>query len=175
MTPSCRIFAIIVAGGRGLRMKADRPKQFLELNGEPILTRTIRVFTQSGIVDEVVLVLPSDEMDYCSEHVLTPFGLDPEVHLVNGGVLRQDSVKNGLEFIRTQFDSPGNDVVMIHDGVRPLVTDRILERGIEAVQETGAAIPAIPVAETVKRSSRDQCVLETIDRQSLYLAQTPQV
>lgn len=192
------IYAVIVAGGKGSRMNAGLPKQFLPLKGVPVLTRTLQVFDRHTAVDHTVLVVAQNDMPYCMDYVLKPFGLSDRVHLVAGGPQRADSVLNGLRFIKTRWESAESEntvqsgrpeqcesIVMIHDGVRPLVPSGLLDRGIDTVQKTGAAIPVVSIADTVKKrivendpavkGGTDRVEIETVDRSGLFLAQTPQV
>jgi 2-C-methyl-D-erythritol 4-phosphate cytidylyltransferase / 2-C-methyl-D-erythritol 2,4-cyclodiphosphate synthase len=162
-----RVTAIIAAGGRGSRFGADRPKQFLELQGQSILERSVRAFLTHVQVDEVVVALPAELMDP------PPHYLD-KAHVVKGGERRQDSVANAF-----RASNPSSDVIVIHDAARPFVSADLISRTIAAASEFGAALAAIGARDTVKRvrlteASRSLHVVETIARETVYLAQTPQ-
>lgn len=178
------VAAVIVAGGRGTRFAAPEPKQFLALAGKPVLTHTVRAFLGHGAVEKVVLVLP--EADIERDLGLAP----PEAATllrVEGGETRQASVRAGLEALAAEgwADRP-QALVLVHDGARPLVSPALIDRLIEALDpwESGGrtgealgplgALPACPVHETVKRADTTGLVLETVPREGLYLAQTPQ-
>jgi 2-C-methyl-D-erythritol 4-phosphate cytidylyltransferase len=158
--------AILVAGGRGERMGSDRPKAFLDLAGQPLLLRAARVFEAAPSVEAVVAVVPEDDLE-------TARGILASVRKVTavtaGGSRRQDSVLEGLKLVRGGFDG----VVLVHDAARPLVDVPLIEAVTRAAAEAGAALPVLAVVDTVKRV-RDGCVVETLDREELAAAQTPQ-
>lgn len=163
------VTALVVSGGQGSRMGADRPKQFLELSGVPILVRTIRVFEALEMVDQIVVVLPEEHLDYLEKggHAFVK-----PVHVVASGTERQSSVKRGLD---KAMALDGEGFVMIHDAVRPLVSRRVLIEGLEHAKTHGAAACGVPPKDTVKRRSRQGFSLETLPRDALILVQTPQV
>ncbi|MCK5839925.1 MAG: 2-C-methyl-D-erythritol 4-phosphate cytidylyltransferase [Bacteroidales bacterium] len=159
-------FALIVAGGIGIRMKADIPKQFLLLAGEPILMHTIRAFFQATLDIIAVVVLPSNQSDHwrklCEEYSFT------YPHKVTrGGKTRFQSVKNGLAMIS------GEGLIAVHDGIRPLVDSQIIINVFEVAEKQGNAIPAIGVTESVRITSNH--TNRAADRKQFRLVQTPQV
>jgi 2-C-methyl-D-erythritol 4-phosphate cytidylyltransferase len=157
--------AILVAAGRGERMGSARPKAFLALAGEPLLLRAARAFAASG-TDAVVAVVPSAEVD-ASRRLLAP--LDARCQVVAGGERRQDSVREGLRQAPAGFDG----VVLVHDAARPLVEPALIDAVAAAAREHGAAIPVLALCDTIKRVEHGR-VVETLDRASLFAAQTPQ-
>ncbi len=157
--------AIILAAGRGTRLGSETPKQFLSLGSEPLICRTVRVFQNSPIIDEIVLVTNASYLSFCRE-VLDGFSKVSKV--VEGGAERYDSVMAGLSAC------PNADFVYIHDGARPFVTDRILENLSEALRECPAAIAGIPAKDTVKLVNAEGTVTATPPRASCRLVQTPQ-
>jgi len=159
---------IIVAAGQGVRMGADVPKQFLELGGKPVLAHTLMVFDHSSEVEHIVLCLPDSEIDFCRSDILTSLGLKTPISLVAGGQRRQDSVYNALKTLE------GDHIVLIHDGVRPFVTQDIIKACIEGAVQWGACIPTIAVTDTLKRVDADGCIQQTVSRKGLHMAQTPQ-
>ncbi len=161
------VSAIITAGGRGVRIGGDVPKQFLELSGKPILEHTLENFQATGLVDEVLLVVPADSVSQVEKDYARFNGWLTRV--VAGGKERQDSVGNGLNSL-----GPSADIVLVHDGVRPFVTHEMLQKSIATAHEHGGAICAIPVSDTLKRADANGVVSETIDRQGLWRMQTPQ-
>ncbi len=162
-----RVCAIIASAGSGRRMGSAEKKQYILLRGRPIISYTLDVFEASPRVDGVVLVVPPGEVEICRGIVET-FGFKKVEAIVEGGKERQDSVRKGLEMVE------GYGLVLIHDGVRPFVELRMIEEVIEAASKWGAAITGIPVRDTVKRVTQEGMVEETIDREGLWLVQTPQ-
>ncbi len=164
------VSAIIVAGGSGRRMGGDLKKQYLTLSGVPILTRTLKVFDGCDGISAIFLVVPESDFSYCRKTVLGGGAFNKEIVLVPGGAERQESVRNGL-------DAAGDaeELVLIHDGVRPFVAPSDVERCIGGAEKTGACIMALPTVDTVKRVDARGGVGETLDRKEIWLAQTPQV
>lgn len=165
---SARVVTIIPAAGQGRRMGTEVPKQYLELAGRPVLWHTLRCFADSPLVDEIVLVLRPEDIDYCRRHILQDSGMEKVCQLVPGGAERADSVLAGL-----QATAETDDIILVHDAVRPFASEAMLLRLVEAVQESGAAIAAMPVVETVKKIANDH-IVETPERAALWNAQTPQ-
>jgi 2-C-methyl-D-erythritol 4-phosphate cytidylyltransferase len=158
--------AIVVAAGRGERMGAERPKAFLELAGEPLLLRAARAFERASCVIGLVAVVPRAELDR-ARTLLQPLAKLRDV--VAGGERRQDSVAAGLAALPDGFQG----VVLIHDAARPLVEVELIEAVTQQAMATGAALPVLPLVDTVKRV-RGGRVVETLDRSELGGAQTPQ-
>lgn len=161
--------AIIVAGGSGQRMSPDRPKQYLSLAGIPILARTLITFDRTPSVGSIIVVVPHGDTDYVTGRIVNRYHIDKVRHIQTGGDKRQDSVRNGLMMI-----GEGEDIVLIHDGVRPLVTQGLIERSIQEAARSGAVIPVVPPSDTVKVIDETGCIKSTPDRNRLRLVQTPQ-
>ena len=159
--------AVIVAAGAGTRM-AGADKLFTEVAGRPVLAHAIAAFEDCPAIDRIVLVLSERNLERGRE-LVKRHAFTKVTAVVTGGERRQDSVRLGLESLGKC------DYVAVHDGARPLVTPNVIERGIEAARETGAAVPAVPVADTVKEAGTDGIVLRTLDRSRLRAIQTPQV
>jgi 2-C-methyl-D-erythritol 4-phosphate cytidylyltransferase len=160
--------AIIAAAGAGTRMASDRPKQFLQLAGTPVIIHTLKVFEQCESINEVILVLPAAESaGFLS--LAAKFGLRKMARVVPGGVTRADSVKRGLMAIRAATAG----IVAVHDGVRPFVTAEEIDAVVAAAHTDGAAILVAPVTDTIKQIS-DQRVVQSLDRAGLRRALTPQ-
>jgi 2-C-methyl-D-erythritol 4-phosphate cytidylyltransferase len=158
--------ALVTAGGIGKRMGGNVPKQYLDLDGVPILARTIAIFVAHPLISVVVITVPPGDEEFCRQTVLNTIDADIPLEFVAGGITRQQSVFNGLQHLAD------TDVVAIHDGVRPLVTRDVITRTITAAQACGAALAAVRIKETVKRKTHLR--LETIPRSDLWLAHTPQ-
>lgn len=158
-------YVIIVAGGKGLRMGAPLPKQFLPIGGKPVLMRTIERFRAYSNDISIILVLPKDQQDFwrqlCAEH-----NFQIKVLCANGGSTRWESVGNGLKLIPD--DAQG--AVGVHDGVRPFPSIEVIQRCYDTAKRTGSAIPVTPVVETLRRTDGT-----TVPRSDYRLVQTPQV
>jgi 2-C-methyl-D-erythritol 4-phosphate cytidylyltransferase/2-C-methyl-D-erythritol 2,4-cyclodiphosphate synthase len=166
MTNSVRTAAILVAAGRGLRAGAGGPKQYRSIGGKTVIYRAMEPFSRHPDVAAVQPVLHADDMTMFNAAVS---GL-PHEPPANGGATRQDSVRAGLEALAGQRP----DVVLIHDAARPFVSAGLIARAIDAAARSGAAIPVIPVADTIKLTDRDGNVEATPERARLRIAQTPQ-
>lgn len=167
------VIAVIFAGGVGSRMRSkDIPKQFLVIHGEPILVRTVRHFQEHPRVDSIVVVSNVDWIDYCRD-LLTKYGMDKVFAVVPGGSTGQESIYHGL--CEAERVAAGRKtVVLVHDGVRPLINADIITRNIEAVEETGSAITCVPAKETVLVCGESGTIESIPDRSALELARAPQ-
>jgi 2-C-methyl-D-erythritol 4-phosphate cytidylyltransferase len=165
-----KVTALIPAAGMGKRMGAGFNKQYLLLSGVPIVARTVSVFEDADFVDEIYLVSPEREIPYCRETVVAASGFRKVRGVIAGGAERQHSVINGLRGI---VDPHPDDVILIHDGVRPFVTLPILRAAVETARTCDGALVAVPVKDTVKEVV-DAIVQGTPLRERLWLAQTPQ-
>jgi len=163
-----KVGAIIAAAGFGRRMKSDRPKQLLALNGTPIIIHTIRKFDLSPVVDYVIVTATRESVEEVRELVRSA-GFKKSITVVEGGERRQDSVLAGLQHLQR-----GTDVVAVHDGVRPFVSAEDIENVVRQAERTGAAILGVPIVDTVKHVEKD-FIQSTLTREHLVLAQTPQV
>lgn len=159
-------YAVIVAGGQGVRMGADRPKQFLEIGGKPILRHTIERFQAFDPKVEVILVLPAAQKDWWRDYCRQS-GFLERYTLASGGITRFHSVQNALRYVKEE------GVVAVHDGVRPLVSRSLLERMFAAAEEYKAVIPALPVVESMRRVDGESS--EPVSRDGMVLVQTPQL
>ncbi len=169
---SMQVAAIIAAGGRGVRLGADRPKQFLELGGRSILDLSIDALIASDRIHEIVVAVPPDHLDATA--AAWAGGAGKPLTFVAGGARRQDSVSHA--FAAT---SAGASIIVIHDAARPFVTADVIARTIDAAVAHGAAIAAMPVRDTVKRAGASagdgsRSITATIPRDAIFLAQTPQ-
>src|SRR5437764_1441323 len=160
--------AIIAAAGAGTRMASDRPKQFLQLAGKPVIFHALQPFEECESINEMIVVLPAAaSAGFLS--LVGKYGLRKVSRVVPGGATRADSVKRGLMTIR----STTAEIVAVHDGVRPFVTVDEIEKTVEAARLHGAAILVAPVTDTIKQVS-DDSVVKTLDRAGLRRALTPQ-
>jgi len=159
-------YVIIVAGGKGLRMGTDIPKQFLPIGGKPVLMRTLERFREYSQALQIILVLPKDQQDYWKE-LCKEYNFNVEYLLADGGQTRFHSVQHGLAFIPD--DAEG--VVGVHDGVRPFPSIDVIKRCYETARETKAVVPVVPVVETIRKIG---ITSHTVPRNDYRLVQTPQ-
>ena len=162
--------AVIPAGGAGKRLKSHIAKQYLLLDSLPVLVHTLKVFQKSKEIDEIILALPPEDLVYIRQELAEKYGLTKVINAVAGGNERQDSVKNCLSAIKGECD-----FVVIHDAVRPFVTEELIERVVETAKATGAAVAGVKTKDTIKEINEDKIVAATVPRNNLWLAQTPQV
>ena len=164
------ISAIILAGGKGKRMNSKVSKQFIEIKDKPVIYYNIKKFNENKNIDNIVVVLPKDEVDYFKENVLKKYTLKVD-KIVIGGAERQDSVYNGLK----SLEQDSVDIVLIHDGARPFISDRIIEEGINYAAVYGASSPGVMPKDTIKIKSEEGFSINTPKRETLMAIQTPQV
>jgi len=162
------ISALLVAAGKGTRMGPNVDKLFLELDGSPVVAHTWRRLEQAADVDEIVVVMRNGLQDAFAE-IAGNFQLKKPFRLVVGGAERQDSVWNGLGAL-----SPDAEVVAIQDAARPCTSLALIAATIEAARQTGAAVAAQPVTDTIKESADGKRIDRTLDRSRLWAVQTPQ-
>jgi 2-C-methyl-D-erythritol 4-phosphate cytidylyltransferase len=149
-------------------MSGGGRKQFVKVGGKPIFAYTLEIFEQSNAVDHIIMVVPRDSVDFAREEVVEEFGFKKVHDVVYGGETRQESVYNGLKALKNK-----TGWVLIHDAVRPLVTETLIKRVLDAAHKGGAAITGVPARDTVKQVESGQ-IVGTLDRRLLWLAQTPQ-
>jgi 2-C-methyl-D-erythritol 4-phosphate cytidylyltransferase len=164
-----KIHAVIVAAGKGIRMSDAVRKQYIALDGIPILTRTLIIFNRCDLIDRIIVAVPKEDIDFCRNEIIPPAHMEKEVSLVIGGAHRQDSVYNSLNTIETD-----DGIVLIHDAVRPFVKREHLVDCIKEARKHGACILGIPTFDTVKHVNAKSEIIETWKRDILWLAQTPQ-
>ena len=160
--------AIIPAAGKGIRIGGAIPKQFVALGGLPLVVHTLIAFERTKSVAEVILVVPRQE-ESRARALIEEYHIKKVDKIVVGGKTRQESVYAGL-----LATTPEVELVVVHDGARPLVSEEIIQRTLSRAKELGGAIAAVPVLDTLKESTLDACIKRTWDRQGFWLAQTPQ-
>ncbi|MBI5593922.1 MAG: 2-C-methyl-D-erythritol 4-phosphate cytidylyltransferase [Deltaproteobacteria bacterium] len=163
------VSAIIVAGGKGIRMGSATRKQYMLLAGKPIVCHTLAVFDACPCIEEMYLVVPPDDLDTCSEKWISSLTLHKKIHLVAGGIERQDSVFQGIQAISGQQC----EVVVIHDAVRPFVSSPMIEACVGEARISGACIVGMPAMDTAKLVNSGR-IERTLDRNTIWMAQTPQ-
>ena len=145
------------------------PKQFLALGGEPLVVHSLRVLQASPVIDQIILAVPQADLDYCLNDLAVRFGFSKITKVVAGGKERQDSVRHALEHV-----SEETEIVVVHDAVRPFLTQQMVADVVESARRVGGAIVALPMRDTVKQVGAEHRIERTVDRQPLWLAQTPQ-
>lgn len=164
------ISAIILAGGKGKRMRSAISKQFIDIKGKPIIYYTLKKFSENKKIDNIIVVLPEDEVKYFKENILKKYELRIN-KIVIGGKERQDSVYNALKSLKNS----STDIVLIHDGARPFISERIINEGIKFAEIYGAAAPGVMPKDTIKVKNEKNFSVDTPNRANLVSIQTPQV
>ena len=159
---------VIVAAGTGSRMNMGINKQFIKLEGKEIIAYTIEKFYNNSNIEDIVVVVKEDESEFFKKEILDKYNFK-NVKIAYGGKERQDSVYNGLKLLDEKCD-----VVLIHDGARPLVSDKIIDKSIEEAKEHKAIVVGVPVKDTIKVIDNDKNIVDTPNRSVLWAVQTPQ-
>ncbi|MDE7311418.1 MAG: 2-C-methyl-D-erythritol 4-phosphate cytidylyltransferase [Eubacterium sp.] len=159
--------ALVLAAGKGTRMNSSVSKQFMELDGFPLVYYALRAFEQS-MVDDIILVTGQQEIEYCRREIVEKYQFQKVRCVTAGGSTRYLSVYNGLCAIQD------TDIVLVHDGARPFVTDEIIERTVQAAVHYGSGVAAVRAKDTVKLVNEEQFAVQTPSRDSVWLMQTPQ-
>ncbi len=164
--------AIVFAGGTGQRMNTtSRPKQFLELHGKPIIIYTLEHFQNHPFIDGIVVVCLEKWIPYCKE-LISKYQIDKVSCVIAGGINGQESIYNGLKAASGLYYD--DSIVLIHDGVRPLINDKIITDAINCVKQNGSAITVSPATETIVFKNEDGYVGNIFDRSSCEMAKAPQ-
>ncbi len=159
--------AIVLSAGSGKRMKADVPKQYIPINGKPIIYYSLKAFEESD-VSEIVLVTGESDISYCKKEIVQKYGFKKVKAVVPGGKERYHSVSEGLKALQNV------DYVLIHDGARPLVSKEIIKRSMQMVVTEDACVAAMPVKDTIKECDEYKYATHTPERSRLWMVQTPQ-
>lgn len=162
-----KVTAIVLAAGRGTRMESNIQKQYMLLNGKPLIYYSLQAF-QKSVVDNVILVTGTGEEEYCQREIVEAYGFSKVTQIVTGGKERYHSVFEGLKAAKE------SDYVLIHDGARPCVTFEIIRKAIDEVKKSKACVIGMPVKDTIKVSDEAEYATATPDRSKLWLIQTPQ-
>ena len=162
-----KVTAIVLAAGQGTRMGGKTAKQYLLLDGRPVLYYAL-LKKKKSMVDEIILVAGEKDLPFCRTEIVEKYGFSKVTRIVAGGKERYHSVYQGLKA------AGGADYVLIHDGARPFVSDDIISRTIEAVKKEKACVVAMPVKDTIKIANEDHYAIETPNRSKVWMIQTPQ-
>ncbi|MDO8885979.1 2-C-methyl-D-erythritol 4-phosphate cytidylyltransferase [Candidatus Oleimmundimicrobium sp.] len=161
--------AIVVAAGKSSRMKMGRSKQYLLLLGKPVLTHTLSVFEDCSAIDRVILLVNSNDVEFCQKEIVEKHGFKKVLKVAEGGEKRQDSVYNGLCLL-----PPTAEITLVHDGARPFVTSEILIKAISSLEGWHGVVVGVPAKDTIKVVDNDK-ISKTLLRKNIWCAQTPQV
>lgn len=164
-----KVFAIITAAGMGKRLKGQVMKQFRLVAGKPVVARTLDVFDNVKMIDGIILTVPEGRENYCRNNIIRKYGYKKSIEVVPGGARRQASVFNALKRIPESCS-----IVVIHDGVRPFITGKIIEDSIRQAEKYGASMAAVPLNDTIKKVNGRGIVQKTLNRENVWLTQTPQ-
>ena len=170
------IFGVIVAGGVGMRLGADRPKQFLDLNGKPIIMHTLHAFLECKELEHIYMGVHPEWMEHMGELVVQYVDKDEQVrvHLVPGGAERNETIMNVIDQIEMDFGTDEPHYIITQDGVRPFVSQRLIKEHVEAVMAYDAVNTAIPAVDTIMVSYDGETISDIPERKYLYQSQTPQ-
>lgn len=165
-----RVFTAVPAAGSAIRMGLGYSKAYADVAGKPLLTRTVLSLLASPFIDQLTVAVRHDEVALASSEIVRKPGLQDRVEVIGGGEERQQTVDKLLSAA-----PPERDLILVHDGARPLVSEKLIQEVLEAAAKWGAAIAAIPITDTIKESTDGgETVSGTVDRAKLYRAQTPQ-
>lgn len=163
-----RTAAVVLAAGSGKRMGSSTKKQYMLIDGKPVIYYALKTF-QDSFIDEIVLVVSQEDMDYCRKEIVEKYGFTKVSHVTEGGRERYHSVAKGLHSIADC------DYVFIHDGARPVITQKILDRAFEDVKKYHACVVGMPVKDTIKIADEEGNIAKTPRRDLVWMVQTPQV
>ncbi len=168
------IYGLIVAGGFGRRMGSDIPKQFLKVRHKAIISYTVSVFLEHPKMDKVLILVPEDWIEYTKDLFMQDFGEQEKIVVVAGGELRNDTIMNGIKYIKENLPFDDETIIVSHDAVRPFVTAEIIDRNIEALAEYTACDTVVAATDTIVESTNHEYITDVPNRANLYQGQTPQ-
>lgn len=162
---------LVLAGGSGVRVGSDVPKQFIDIYGKPLIIYTLEAFNRNSDIDYIAVICKKDYEDILSK-LIEKYSLNKVKWIVEGGCTRQSSVENGLRNLQDFCNE--EDIILIHDGARPLISDKIINENIEKAKEYGAVNTVIPCTDTIVKSSKGDSIESVPSRAELFQCQTPQ-
>lgn len=169
------IFGIILAGGKGSRMgNAERPKQFLEIGGRPIIIHTVEKFVVNNAFDKIIVLCPKAWIEHTRDLIRKHIPMNERVVVIEGGASRNETLMNAIRYIEENHCLDEDTIIVTHDSVRPFVTRRMIDENIEAAQKYGACDTVIPASDTIVESRNHEVINQIPDRAYLYQGQTPQ-
>ena len=169
------IFGIILAGGKGSRMgNAERPKQFLEIGGRPIIIHTVEKFVVNNAFEKIIVLCPKAWIEHTRDLIRKHIPMNERVVVIEGGASRNETLMNAIRYIEENHCLDEDTIIVTHDSVRPFVTRRMIDENIEAAQKYGACDTVIPASDTIVESRNHEVINQIPDRAYLYQGQTPQ-
>lgn len=169
------IFGVVLAGGIGSRMgNVEKPKQFMEVGGKPIIIHTIEKFVVNPQFERIIVLSPRQWMNYTKDVIRKHIRFSDKIDVIEGGVTRNDTIMNSIAHIEARYGLDDETVIVTHDSVRPFVTHRILEDNIRFAKEMGACDTVIPATDTIVESMNNTFITNIPDRSKMYQGQTPQ-
>lgn len=169
-------YGVVVAGGVGTRMGADKPKQFLNIGNKPIIVHTVEKFVLYNGLEKVIVLTPKDWIEYTRDILQKNLGdaFMKKVAVIEGGATRNETIMNSISYIEKEFGLDDDTVIITHDAVRPFVTHRIIKDNIEAVLKYGATDTVVPATDTIVEALDGDIISSIPDRSKMYQGQTPQ-
>lgn len=169
------IYGIILAGGKGTRMgNVERPKQFMEVGGKPIIVHTIEKFAIHTEFDKIIILSPKPWISHTRDLIKKYIPMSDRLEVIAGGSTRNETIMNGISYIEENFGLDDETIIVTHDSVRPFVTHRMIEENIRFAAECGACDTVIPATDTIVESKGHEYISSIPDRATMYLGQTPQ-
>lgn len=169
------VYGVVLAGGQGTRMgNVEKPKQFMEVGGKPIIIHTLEKFVIHPQFERVIVLSPKQWMKYTQDIIKKYVSLSDKIDVIEGGATRNDTIMNSIRHIEENYGLDEDTIIVTHDSVRPFVTHRILEENILSAKKYGACDTVIPATDTIVESLDNQCVTNIPDRSKMYQGQTPQ-
>lgn len=166
--------AIILSAGKGSRLKSNIPKQYIEVNNKPLIYYTIETFEKSVNIDEILIVSDKEHIDFFKNEFIPKYNFKKIKEVISGGKERSFSVKNALDTLILK-ENTKDDIILIHDGARPFISEDIISSGIKEAKIFGAVVVGVKVKDTIKVVENKNIILDTPNRESLWIAQTPQI
>ena len=167
-------YGLILAGGIGRRMGAEIPKQYLRIRGKAIISYTVAAFLASDKLEKVIVLVPEDWVEYTQGVFDADFGEEDQLLVIEGGELRNDTIMNGIKYIKENYDFDEDTVVVTHDAVRPFVTQKIIDDNVAAMANYTACDTVVPATDTIVESTGHEVISAIPNRANLYQGQTPQ-
>lgn len=169
-------YGIVVAGGIGARMGAEKPKQFLTIGNKPIIVHTVEKFVLCNELEKVIVLTPEDWIEYTRDLLKKHLGekFAKKVVVIEGGAVRNETIMNAIKYIEASYGLDDDTIIITHDAVRPFVTHRIIKDNIEAVKKYGATDTVVPATDTIVESMNGETISHIPDRSKMYQGQTPQ-
>ena len=169
------IYGVILAGGKGTRMgNVERPKQFMEVGGKPIIVHTIEKFAIHTEFDKIIILSPKAWISHTNDLIKKYIPMRDKLVVIQGGSTRNETIMNGIRYIEENFGLDEDTIIVTHDSVRPFVTHRMIEENIQAAMAYGACDTVIPATDTIVESKDHQNISCIPERSTMYLGQTPQ-